>query len=80
MSSGSNAAATCARKARHLAARLHDDDFSIITQYQAEYRGLVQYYLLAFNVHRLWRLHHVMRTSWSGPWRTSIRRGSSDLS
>ena len=29
-----------------LAARLHDTDFSIITQYQAEYRGLVQYYLL----------------------------------
>jgi group II intron reverse transcriptase/maturase len=47
----------------HLAARLHDTDFSIITQYQAEYRGFVQYYLLAFNVHRLWQLHHVMRLS-----------------
>ena len=47
----------------HLAERLADTDFSIITQYQAEYRGLVQYYLLAFNVHRLWRLHRVMQIS-----------------
>jgi group II intron reverse transcriptase/maturase len=47
----------------HLAARLQETDFSIITQYQAEYRGLVQYYLLAFNVHRLWQLHRVMELS-----------------
>ena len=47
----------------HLAARRHDTDFSIITQYQAEYRGLVQYYLLAFNVHRLWQLYRVMGLS-----------------
>jgi hypothetical protein len=46
-----------------LAARLQETDFSIITQYQAEYRGLVQYYLLAFNVHRLWQLHWVMGLS-----------------
>src|SRR5208337_2327264 len=50
-------------KPSQLAARLHDTDFSIMTQYQAEYRGLVQYYLLAFNVHRLWRLHRVMELS-----------------
>ncbi len=47
----------------HLAARLNDTDFSIVTQYQSEYRGYVQYYLLAFNVHRLWRLHRVMELS-----------------
>ena len=46
-----------------LAARTHDTDFSIIAQYQAEYRGVVQYYLLAFNVHRLWTLHRVMQLS-----------------
>jgi Type II intron maturase len=40
-----------------------DTDFSISTQYQAEYRGLVQYDLLAFNVHSLWRLHRVMEIS-----------------
>src|SRR5262245_20432023 len=47
----------------HLAARLQETDFSIVTQYQAEYRGLVQYSLLAFNVHRLWQLHWVMELS-----------------
>jgi hypothetical protein len=47
----------------HLAARLHATDYSIVTQYQAEYRGLVQYYLMAFNVHRLWHVHRVMQLS-----------------
>ncbi len=47
----------------HWPARIHNTDFSIVTQYQAEYRGLVQYYLLAFNVHRLWWLHRVMELS-----------------
>lgn len=50
-------------KPTQLAAQLHDTDYSIVSQYQAEYRGFVQYYLLAFNVHRLWRLHHVMELS-----------------
>ncbi len=45
------------------AERLNDSDFSIVAQYQAEYRGVVQYYLRAFNVHRLWQLHRVMRLS-----------------
>ncbi len=53
-------------KAAHRPERLHDDDFSIVSQYGAEYRGFVQYYLLAFNAHRLWRVHHVMRTSLLG--------------
>ncbi|HEX4673727.1 MAG TPA: reverse transcriptase domain-containing protein [Steroidobacteraceae bacterium] len=42
---------------------LHDSDFSIVATYQAEYRGLVQYYLLAQNVARLNRLQWVMETS-----------------
>jgi hypothetical protein len=46
-----------------LAARINDADYSILIQYQAEYRGFVQYYLLAVNVHRLWRLHRVMELS-----------------
>jgi group II intron reverse transcriptase/maturase len=62
----------------HLAARRHDTDFSIITQYQAEYRGFVQYYLLAFNVHRLGRLRWVMGLSLiktlANKFRTSIRQ------
>ena len=56
----------CARYMRrgkppHLAARLHATDSRIVTQYQAEYRGVVPYYLMAFNVHRRWQLHRVMQ-------------------
>jgi len=39
------------------------DDHQIISIYGAEYRGLVQYYLLASDVHRLSRVHWVMLTS-----------------
>jgi group II intron reverse transcriptase/maturase len=42
---------------------LFNEDYTIVQQYQAEYRGLVQYYLLAQNVAWLWRLHWVMQTS-----------------
>ena len=35
-------------------------DSLIISTYGAEYRGIVQYYLLAGNVARLYRLHWVM--------------------
>jgi len=44
-------------------ALLHDDHFTIVAKYQAEYRGLVQYYLLAQDVFRLDTLHWVMETS-----------------
>jgi group II intron reverse transcriptase/maturase len=44
-------------------ALLHDQDFTIVAKYGAEYRGLVQYYLLAQDVHRLERLRWVMVTS-----------------
>jgi group II intron reverse transcriptase/maturase len=44
-------------------ALLHDDNFTIVAKYQAEYRGLVQYYLLAQDVFRLGKLHWVMETS-----------------
>lgn len=42
---------------------IQDDDFTIISRYQAEYRGLVEYYLLAINVCWLHKLHWVMHTS-----------------
>jgi len=35
---------------------LDDSDYTIVSRYQAEYRGLVQYYLLAQNVFRLGKL------------------------
>lgn len=37
-------------KVTHRNALLQDDDFSIVQQFQAEYRGLVQYYILAQNL------------------------------
>jgi hypothetical protein len=42
---------------------MNDDDHAIIGVYGAEYRGVVQYYLLAGDVARLSRLHWVMVTS-----------------
>jgi group II intron reverse transcriptase/maturase len=50
-------------KVRPRPALLLNDDDTIVQQYQAEYRGLVQYYLLAQNVAWLWRLHWGMQTS-----------------
>jgi group II intron reverse transcriptase/maturase len=47
----------------HRSQMLSDRDYSIISQYQAEYGGVVQYYLLAADVCRLHRLHWVMETS-----------------
>ena len=47
----------------HRMERTHSSDYSIICQYQAEYRGYVQYYLLADNVTWLNSLHRVMRKS-----------------
>lgn len=38
-------------------------EFDIITQYQYEYRGLVQYYQMAHNIHALSRVYWVMQTS-----------------
>jgi hypothetical protein len=40
-----------------------DSDYSIISRYQAEYRGFVQYYQLAQNVSWLWNVHRIMRLS-----------------
>ena len=42
---------------------MNEEDYAIINRYAAEYRGIVQYYLLAGDVYRLDRLHWVMQTS-----------------
>jgi group II intron reverse transcriptase/maturase len=42
---------------------VNDDDHTIVRTYGAEYRGLVEYYLLAGDVYRLNRLEWVMVTS-----------------
>ena len=47
----------------HLKERLNDDVFDIIEQYQAEYRGIVEYYRKAFNLRKLGKLKQVMEIS-----------------
>jgi group II intron reverse transcriptase/maturase len=47
----------------HLMQRVNDSAYSIVAQYQAEYRGIVQYYRLAYNLHSFNRLKWVMETS-----------------
>jgi hypothetical protein len=43
--------------------RIVNTDFSIIAQFQAEYRGVVDYYQLAFKRHQFGRLKGVMQRS-----------------
>src|SRR2546421_8373710 len=42
---------------------IHDSDYSILCKYQSEYRGIVQYYLLAQNVSWFNKVHWVTETS-----------------
>jgi group II intron reverse transcriptase/maturase len=42
---------------------LHDEDYTIVAKYGSEYRGFVQYYLLAQDVFRLAKVRWVMETS-----------------
>jgi len=55
-----------------------DSDFDIITRYQQEYRGYVEYYAMAGNLSWLNRLHWVMRDSLlktlAGKYRSTKRR------
>ena len=50
-------------KPTHLAVRIHDSPFSIVEQYQAEFRGVVNYYRRATNLDALSHLRWVMETS-----------------
>jgi group II intron reverse transcriptase/maturase len=42
---------------------IRESDYSILRKYQSEYRGIVQYYLLAHNVGWFHKLHWVAQTS-----------------
>ena len=50
-------------KPSHRNELLADDDYTIVSRYQAEFRGVVQYYLLASNVSHFGRLRTVMEMS-----------------
>jgi len=47
----------------HRAELLNESDYTIIATYQLEYRGLVNYYRMAHNLHTLQKLKWVMETS-----------------
>lgn len=50
-------------KPTHRGGLVHDDDFTVVAKYGAEYRGLVQYYLLAQDVSQLDKVRWVMQRS-----------------
>jgi hypothetical protein len=50
-------------KAIHRAELINHDDYTIISDYQGQYRGYVQYYTLAHNIHDLNKLRWIMLTS-----------------
>ena len=50
-------------KPRAWAEHLHDDPFSIIVQFQQTFRGVANYYRLAYNLHRLDWLRYTMERS-----------------
>lgn len=47
----------------HIPQRIHDEAYSIVAQYQAEYRGIVQYYKMAYNLSTLGKLKYVTEVS-----------------
>jgi group II intron reverse transcriptase/maturase len=57
----------------HRAERLHDSVYSIVAQYQAEYRGIVEYYRLAYNLHRFTRLSWIMGRSLAATLASKLR-------
>ena len=50
-------------KPTHRNELLADDDYTIVSRYQAEFRGVVQYYMLALNVSHFGKLQWVMQQS-----------------
>jgi group II intron reverse transcriptase/maturase len=62
----------------HRPERASNDDFSIIADYQAEYRGYVQYYNLAVNIAKLNKLRWIMWSSLlktlANKYKTTVRK------
>jgi len=56
----------------------NESDFTIISTYQLEYRGIVEYYRMAYNLHTLTRLKGVMQESLAKTlafkYKTSVRK------
>lgn len=76
--------AQCARymrrgKPMHLPERLNDNAYSIVALYQAEYSGIVQYYRLAYNLHKLSRLKWVAEQSLLKTLANKLRTSKGDV-
>lgn len=50
-------------KPTHRAELLNESDYTIVATYQLEYRGLVNYYRMAYNLHTLQKLKWIMEIS-----------------
>ncbi len=50
-------------KPAHRSVLTHDEDYIIVSKYQSEFRGVVQYYLLALNASHFGKLQWVMQQS-----------------
>ena len=65
-------------KVVHRPELLHNSDFDIIAMFQSEYRGLVQYYQMAHNVHRLsevdWAASTSLLKTLAGKHKTSVTK------
>src|SRR5208337_1618310 len=73
----------CARyeqngKPIHRGALAQESDYSIISRFQSEYRGYVQYYKLALNLHQMKKLRWIMATSMlktlANKYRSSVKK------
>jgi group II intron reverse transcriptase/maturase len=47
----------------HRPERMKDEPYSIVNQYQSEYRGVAQYYKMAYNLHSMSHLKYTMEVS-----------------
>lgn len=63
----------------HLPQRLKDSAYGIVSLYQAEYSGVVQYYRLAYNLHTLSRLKWVAEQSLVKTLANKFRTTKSDI-
>lgn len=63
----------------HLPERLNDDTYSIVSLYQAEYRGIVQYYRLAYNLSVLGRLKWAAEVSLVKTLANKLRCSASEI-
>jgi group II intron reverse transcriptase/maturase len=74
----------CARYQRHgepmyRPELIHDSAFSIVAQFQREYRGIVEYYRQAYNLHQLNRLKWTMERSLTGTLAYKLRISASQV-